>query len=156
MCIFCMLALTLMTASLNAVMLGSIETRLRKVAKGVQRSVDTESTIVWKGTVELKSSGGQKKQIPVAIHLYKLHKRARVQILTHEITQEEAETAENLICKALEARIISRHFPKHDDHSNNTSAQPVMLKRNTTKTETKSDLMLKRSRRKANQDKPSN
>jgi len=140
MCIFCMLALTLVSASLNAVMLGNIETRLNRVANGLKRAIDTESTVVWNATVKLK---GVQKQIPLAIHIYKPHKRARVQILTHEITQPEAEMVENIICEALEARIISRHFPKRDDFPQGLPLQSVRMKGNEPVIAEKSDDPLK-------------
>jgi hypothetical protein len=111
-----MAALIIISASINAIIIDSIETNLARNVKNLRREIDTESTTLWNATVELKGAGSPEAPIPVSIHLYKQHKRVRIQILTHEITKDKAEKVEDLICKALNAQIISRHYPEHDAH----------------------------------------
>lgn len=113
MCIFCMAALLMMGASLSAVALGNMESRLALTSNvsEVRRSVDTASTIIWYANVMVRIPNRPAKKIPVAIHLYKQHKRLRVQILTHDLSQAEAEAVQDVVCRALDARVISRHFP---------------------------------------------
>lgn len=112
MCIFCMAAIMMIGASLSAVALGNLESQLiqKKGVTEVKRSVDTESTVMWKANVMVKVPKMGAKQVPVAIHLYKPHNRIRIQILTHEVSQAEAEAVQDIICNALDARVISRHF----------------------------------------------
>jgi hypothetical protein len=128
MCIFCMAALVMIGASLSAVVLGNLENQLvstRGVSE-VRRSVDTASTAMWHANVIARVSNRPAKQVPVAIHLYKQHKRIRIQILTHNISQAQAEAVQDLICQAFEARVISRHFPSEISFTENGSqlAQP--------------------------------
>jgi hypothetical protein len=108
-----MAAILMIGASLSAVVLGNMETQLT-MTKGltdVKRSVDTESVVLWKATASVRLPGKRSKQVPVAIHLYKQQQRVRVQILTHDVSQAEAEAVEDMICSALDAKVISRHYP---------------------------------------------
>lgn len=130
MCIFCMLSLMMIGTSITSIVLNNIELRLNNQLHDVQRSLDTESTTLWRATTEFKGRGNQTRHIPVAIHLYKQHHRARVQILTHDITRQEAEKVQDIICKVLEARVISRHFPKLGDHDHSMQPQASVIQRN--------------------------
>jgi hypothetical protein len=125
MCIFCMAALLMIGASLGSVVLAGMEDRLKEVLIDVQRSLDTESTVLWKATVMTKVPDRSPKMVPVAIHLYKQHKRVRIQILTHDLSPAEAEAAEDKVCKALGAKVISRHFPTASELVEITSKQPA-------------------------------
>jgi hypothetical protein len=121
MCIFCIAALLMIGASLGSVALADLEDRLKGLSKDVRRAVDTESTVVWKATVAAKVPGKPAKEVPVAIHLYKQHRRVRIQILTHELSPAEAESVEDKICEALGAKIISRHFPNESELAEKTA-----------------------------------
>jgi hypothetical protein len=117
MCIFCMAALLIVGATLGAVALDGIETRLTSGLKDVRRAVDTDSLVMWKATATVKVQGKNAKQVPVAIHLYKQAQRIRIQILTHDVTQAEAESIQDQICGLLDAKVISRHYPDEAERS---------------------------------------
>ena len=48
------------------------------------------------------------KSVPVAVTLYKDHKRVRIQILTHTLGREEIEKLEDELAEALEAKVVER------------------------------------------------
>jgi hypothetical protein len=127
MCIFCMAALVMIGASLSAVVLGNMENQLvsTKGVSQVRRSVDTESTVMWQANVMIRVPNRPVKEVPIAVHLYKQYKRMRIQILTHGISQAEAEAVQDVICQAFEARVISRHFPSEAAFAENDSQQQV-------------------------------
>jgi hypothetical protein len=122
-----MAALVMIGASLSAVVLGNLENQLAstKGVSEVRRSVDTASTAMWYANVMTRVPNRPAKQVPVAIHLYKQHKRMRIQILTHDISQAEAEAVQDVICQAFDARVISRHFPSEASFTENGLQQQV-------------------------------
>jgi hypothetical protein len=56
------------------------------------------------------------KQAPVTVTLYKEHSRVRIQILTHDLTPEEAAQLEDELAEAVGATIVDRSGPEGEDH----------------------------------------
>ena len=112
-CIFCIAVLAIVAGALTAAGVDEIEERLGDKAAGeVQRVSDTESVARFELTVDL----GRKKA-PVAVTLYKEHSRVRIQLLTHELTPEEAERLENELAEAIGATIVDRSSPEGETHA---------------------------------------
>lgn len=111
-CIFCIAVLAIVAGALTAASVDDIEEQLADKAEGeVRRVSDTESVARFELTVKV----GRKKA-PVAVTLYKEHSRARIQILTHELTPEEAERLEDELAEAIGARIVDRSSPEGEEH----------------------------------------
>jgi hypothetical protein len=111
-CIFCIAVLVLVGGALTAQHLDKMEKGLAERADGgrVRRSVDTDAVVKWELSVKIA-----KRSIPVAVTVFKDLGRARIQILTHELTREEAEQVENSLAAALGATVIDRSDPAHED-----------------------------------------
>jgi septal ring factor EnvC (AmiA/AmiB activator) len=102
----------LFAGAITTVVLDRMEAKLATIATGpVSRAVDSESVAKFETSVRLP---GADRQIPVAVTVYKKHKRVRIQVLTHELTRAEAEAVENLVAEALELRIVDRS-DAHDE-----------------------------------------
>ena len=111
-CIFGIAVLAIVAGALTAASVDDIEEQLADKADGeVRRVSDTESVARFELTVEV---GG--KQAPVAVTLYKEHSRVRIQILTHDLTPEEAEQLEDELAEAISGRIVDRSIPDGQDH----------------------------------------
>jgi hypothetical protein len=111
-CIFCIAVLAIVAGALTAASVDEIEEKLADKADGeVQRVSDTESVARFELTVDV---GG--KEAPVAVTLYKEHSRVRIQILTHELTPEEAERLEDELAEAVGATIVDRSSPDGEAH----------------------------------------
>ena len=111
-CIFCIAVLAIVAGALTAASLDEIEEQLAEKADGeVQRVSDTESVARFELTVEVDG-----KKAPVAVTLYKEHSRARIQILTHELTPEEAEKLEDEVAEAIGAKVVDRSSPEGETH----------------------------------------
>lgn len=111
-CIFCIAVLAIVAGALTAAGVDDIEEQLAQKADGeVQRVSDTESVARFELTVAV---GG--KKAPVAVTLYKEHSRARIQILTHALTPEEAEKLEDELAEAIGATIVDRSGPEGEVH----------------------------------------
>lgn len=96
--------LTIVAGSAIAAAVDKIEEKLSSKASGeVERVADTESVSKW--TFKVKVG---RKEVPVAVTLYKDHSRVRIQVLTHELTREETERLQDELADALEAEIVSR------------------------------------------------
>jgi hypothetical protein len=107
-CIFCIAILAIVAGALTAASVDQVEEQLAdKASGGVKRVSDTESVARFELTVEV---GG--KAAPVAVTLYKEHSRARIQILTHELTKEEAERLQEGLAEAIGAKIVDRSSPE--------------------------------------------
>ncbi len=116
-CIFCIAVLAIVAGALTAAGVDDIEEQLADEADGeVRRVSDTESVARFELTVDV----GRKKA-PVAVTLYKEHSRVRIQILTHELTPEEAETLEDELADAIGATILDRSSPEGEEPAEPTA-----------------------------------
>ena len=107
-CIFCIAILAIVAGAITAASVDQVEEQLADKAAGeVKRVSDTESVARFELTVEVGN-----KTAPVAVTLYKEHSRARIQILTHELTPEEAERLEDELAEAIGAKIVDRSSPE--------------------------------------------
>lgn len=111
-CIFCIAVLAIVAGALTAASVDDVEEKLADKADGeVQRVSDTESVARFELTVEVDG-----KKAPVAVTLYKEHSRVRIQILTHELTPEQAEKLEDDLAEAVGAKIVDRSSPDGEEH----------------------------------------
>ena len=110
-CIFCIAVLMIVAGALTTAHLDEMEANLaEKAANGdVKRTVDTDSVTKFDLVVRVGS-----KDAPVAVTIYKAHKRIRIQILTHDLTAEEVEQLEDELAEALGAEIVDRSDPEHE------------------------------------------
>jgi hypothetical protein len=115
-CIFCLAVFAILVGALTTAALDQIEAKLATVAtEPVLRSVDSESVIKFETSVPIPGGRGWKsRSVPVAVTIYKKHKRVRIQVLTHDLTRAEAEAVEDLIAATLELRIVDRS-DAHDE-----------------------------------------
>ena len=120
-CIFCIAVLAIVAGALSAASVDDIEEQLADKADGeVRRVSDTESVARFELTVDVDG-----KNAPVAVTLYKEHSRARIQILTHELTPEEAERLEDELAEAIGAKVVDRSSPEGTEHEHaEPEAQP--------------------------------
>jgi hypothetical protein len=110
-CIFCIAVLMIVAGALTAASVDQIEEQLADKASGeVKRVSDTESVARFELTVDV---GG--KEAPVAVTLYKEHSRARIQVLTHELTPDEVERLEDELAEAIGAKIVDRSSPEAEE-----------------------------------------
>ena len=111
-CIFCIAVLAIVAGALTAASVDEIEEQLAEKADGeVQRVSDTESVARFELTVDVNG-----KEVPVAVTLYKEHSRARIQILTHDLTPEEAERLEDELAETIGAKVVDRSSPEGETH----------------------------------------
>ena len=111
-CIFCIAVLAIVAGALTAASVDQIEEQLAEEADGeVQRVSDTESVARFELTVDVDG-----KKAPVAVTLYKEHSRARIQILTHDLTPEEAAKLEDELAEAIGAKVVDRSSPDGEKH----------------------------------------
>jgi hypothetical protein len=119
-CIFCIAVLAIVAGALTAASLDQIEEQLADKADGeVRRVSDTESVARFELTVDVSG-----KKAPVAVTLYKEHGRVRIQILTHELTAEEAERLEDELAEAIDADIVDRSSPEAEEHDEAAHDEP--------------------------------
>lgn len=111
-CIFCIAVLAIVAGALTAGSVDEIEDQLaEKASDGVQRVSDTESVARFELTVDVSG-----KKAPVAVTIYKEHGRARIQVLTHDLSPEEVERLEDELAEAIGAKIVDRSSPQAEDH----------------------------------------
>ncbi len=109
-CIYCLAVFAMLAGTVTTLVLDQMESRLSAVAATpVRRTVDSASAATFETTVRLGS-----REVPVAVTVYKKHKRVRIQVMTHDLSREEAEAVENLIAQALDLRIVDRS-DAHDE-----------------------------------------
>jgi septal ring factor EnvC (AmiA/AmiB activator) len=102
-CIFCIAVFATIVGAIAGTVIDELETKLRGAGHDVERSADTDS--VAKFDLQVSSSG---RDVPVAVTVYKQYGRVRIQVLTHDITREEAEKLEDQLAEALGLKIVDR------------------------------------------------
>jgi septal ring factor EnvC (AmiA/AmiB activator) len=115
-CIFCLAVFMLLAGAVTTLVLDQLEAQLSSVAsEPVVRSVDSASVAKFETSVEIPGSGLRRgRSVPVAVTVYKKHKRVRIQVMTHDLTRAEAEAIEDLIAAALGLQIVDRS-DAHDE-----------------------------------------
>jgi hypothetical protein len=102
-CIFCIAVFATIVGAIAGTVIDELEGKLRHTGHDVERSADTDS--VAKFDLQVTSNG---RDVPVAVTVYKQYGRVRIQVLTHNITREEAEKLEDELAEALGLKIVDR------------------------------------------------
>lgn len=66
--------------------------------------LDTETVSFWRG-----SSTAVGRSVPITITLYKAARRCRIQLISHELSEDERTRLEEIITATLKGTLISRH-----------------------------------------------
>ena len=110
-CIFCLAVFAMFAGAITTAVLDAMESKLASVSREpVRRAVDSGSVTRF-DTVVASPTG---RPVPVAVTVYKQHKRVRIQVLTHDLTRAEAEAVEDMLARVLELRIVDRS-DAHDE-----------------------------------------
>src|SRR3954463_5465576 len=103
-CIFCLAVFAALAGTITTAVIDRVEERLNtKATTPVRRLADSESVAEFQGLFPVDDVA-----VPVAVTVYKEYKRARIQILTHDLSREDAEKLENRIADLLDLKIVSR------------------------------------------------
>ncbi|HEX5496383.1 MAG TPA: hypothetical protein VFX70_17610 [Mycobacteriales bacterium] len=114
-CIFCVAVFAMLAGAVTTAVLDQMESRLATIATGpLTRPVNSASVARVDTTVAVPGTGSAGRSIPVAVTVYKRHKRVRIQVMTHDVTRAEAELVENLVAETLGLRIVDRS-DAHDE-----------------------------------------
>jgi hypothetical protein len=110
-CIFCIAVFLIAASVVTAATVDELEERLEgATSEPVERAADTDSVTLWNATFEVAG-----KAAPVAITVYKRWGRARIQVLTHELSREQVEELEDRIAELLGLRVVSRSDEKDEE-----------------------------------------
>jgi uncharacterized protein (DUF2267 family) len=132
-CIFCIAVLAIVAGALTAGSIDQIEDQLEeKASDGVQRVSDTESVARFELTVDVSG-----KKAPVAVTIYKEHGRARIQVLTHDLSPEEVERLEDELAEAIGAKIVDRSSLEAEDHDETAHQEDPEAQRETERVDAK-------------------
>lgn len=111
-CLFCIAVFVMLAGAVTGVVLDQLESRLHAVAReGVTRSADTRQTTRFELAVAVPDLPGQPAHgvvVPVAVTVFKKHKRVRIQVLSHAVTRAQAEAVQDRVAAAASFDIISR------------------------------------------------
>ena len=111
-CIFCLAVFAMVVGAVTTAVLDDLQDRLATVAsEPVRRTVNSSSATGWETAVRIP---GTRRSAPVRVTVYTKHKRVRIQVLTHELTREQAELIEDLIARTLGLEIVDRS-DAHDE-----------------------------------------
>lgn len=109
-CIFCIAVFATIVGAIAGTVIDELEGKLRTTGHDVQRSADTDS--VAKFDLQVSSNG---RDVPVAVTVYKQYGRVRIQVLTHDISREEAEKLEDELAEALGLKIVDRSDERSEE-----------------------------------------
>lgn len=112
-CIYCIAVFAVLAGAVTTAVLDQLEARLAAGADGpVRRSVDTASVAKLELTLAVPAVPGAPRSgprtAPVAVTVYKAHRRARIQVLTHDLTRPQAEALEDRVAALAGLRVVER------------------------------------------------
>jgi len=108
-CVFCIVAV--LPSSGPDDTRAPTESSLGSAGLGLVRALDTESVALWRGRL---ATGGP--SVAVTVTLYKHARRLRAQIMSHELSDKAQERLEDVIVRAVEGNLVSRHSPSGGSH----------------------------------------
>lgn len=123
-CFFCIATIALIGGAVTATALEGIRSALDQLSKnGVTLADDTASTqrLELEVTVpqmnddERDKPGTAPATVPVAVTIYKKHRRVRVQVLTHDVTRREAEAVQDAVVAAAGLQVVHRSTPEEQE-----------------------------------------
>jgi hypothetical protein len=122
-CIFCIAVLTMVAAAVTAAAVDNMQKGLEeKAGRPVRKTVDTGSVAKLETTFEV---GG--RSAPVAITVYKTNRRARIQVLTHELSPDQLRDLQDRVAQAIGARIVDRSDLSGSDLALETPVSPAAV-----------------------------
>ena len=119
-CIFCIAAIAVATATIVPALLDRLEEKLKTRVPDLQRTAESGAVRQWEGTLSFESPIRGTTLAPVKVTIYRNSKRARIQVMTHELTPIDVEIVENEVARLLEATVVSRH----DAHTSTIVERP--------------------------------
>ena len=103
-CIFCIAVFMMVAGTIAASAIDQMQAALaEKAGAPVKKTVDTDSVAKLETAFQVEG-----KVAPVAVTVYKASGRARIQVLTHDLSPGAMRTLEDEIALALGARIVDR------------------------------------------------
>src|SRR5919112_465595 len=97
-CIFCIAVFAMLAGSVTTLVLDQLEERLAMAANSpIRRTIDTASAAKFEfrvptpGLTEARLEPHTLAAVPVAVTVYKQHRRIRIQVLTHAVDRSTAE-----------------------------------------------------------------
>jgi hypothetical protein len=103
-CIFCIAMVMAGAGAIAASTIELMQVRLQKKTGSQVKKVSDTSSVA---RLEFGMKSG-KKTVPIALTVFKEHRRVRIQVLTHDVSRPEAEKIENQIADLLDLKIVDR------------------------------------------------
>ena len=109
-CIFCIAVFMSLAGQVTSAVVDQIAAKLDQKANGkVRRTSDTESVSKLEADIEVAG-----RQVPVAVTVFKQTKRVRIQVMSHDVSREDAEKLQNMLADVLDLRIVDRSDPESE------------------------------------------
>lgn len=109
-CYFCVAVFIGLSGAVTGAVIDQIEKKLnKKAATKVKRGAETDSVTKLEAAFKVGAH-----TVPVAITVFKEHKRVRIQVLNHEIPRKEAGKLVNMIADLLDLKVTDRSHPESE------------------------------------------
>lgn len=113
-CIFCIAVIAMVGAAITQAVIDSMAGALDDVAEGdVKVAADTSTMARFE--LEIEVPGSSAESTPVVVTVYKQQGRARIQLMSHDLTREQIREIQRRIAAALEAEIVDE-TDERDEH----------------------------------------
>jgi hypothetical protein len=107
-CFFCICAIGIAATLIVPALVDRLDSQLRTAAEDLRKVKETSSMVMWTGTFAFVTPAGIRKQAATKVTIYKASKRARIQVLTHELPHDEVHCLQDVIANLLEATVVDR------------------------------------------------
>jgi hypothetical protein len=107
-CFFCICAIGIAATLIVPALVDRLDSQLRTAADDLRNVKETNSIVMWTGTFSFVTPTGLRKQAATNVTIYKASKRARIQVLTHELPHDEVHCLQDVIANLLGATVLDR------------------------------------------------
>lgn len=107
-CFFCIAVFVMLAGAITGAVIEQIRNNVARVSSTPPVvAADSASS----ARIEMTVNGPRGLQVPVNLTVYKKQQRVRIQVMTHDVTREEAQQIQALVAQAAQLQIVGGSDP---------------------------------------------
>jgi hypothetical protein len=107
-CFFCIAVFVMLAGSITGAVIEQIRNNVARVSSTPPViAADSASS----SRIEMTVHGPRGLQVPVNLTVYKKQQRVRIQVMTHDVTREEAQQIQYMVAQAAQLQIVGGSDP---------------------------------------------
>ncbi len=107
-CFFCIAVFVMLAGAVTSAVVEQLRNNVARVsATPPQVTADSAAS----SRIEMTVNGPRGLQVPVNLTVYKKQQRVRIQVMTHDVTREEAQQIQAMVAQAAQLQVVGGSDP---------------------------------------------